>query len=214
MPRQPARPREVPHGQARLTPEPVRRALRLRVVQRLAVALLLLPLLAACAGAGEADPVASTPTAASAAPDATPVLVVPSRAGRLGDGGAAASCVETYSATTIGNRGFAFDGTVVGIAPGETNKPGNAGVDTAAVTFRVHEWFTGGTDDTVTVDMVPPANGAEQDQAPRYEPGTRLLVSGEPRWGGEPLDDPIAWTCGGFTRYYDATVADEWRLNT
>lgn len=115
---------------------------------------------------------------------------VPSRTGAVGDSGAPASCVELYSATTIGNRDLAFDGTVVGIAAGGTNKPGRGGLDTAAVRFRVNECFAGGTDDTVTVDMVPPANSVEQDQAPAYEQGTGMLLSGEPRWGGKPLDDP------------------------
>ena len=41
------------------------------------------------------------------------------------------------------------------------------------------------------------------------DPGVRLLVSGQPRWGGAPLDDPIAWP-GGFTRLWDKGTADEW----
>jgi hypothetical protein len=40
--------------------------------------------------------------------------------------------------------------------------------------------------------------------------GSRLLVSGEPRWGGTPLEDPIAWGCG-FTRYYDSGTAKSWK---
>jgi hypothetical protein len=48
------------------------------------------------------------------------------------------------------------------------------------------------------------------DDTPLYEEGTRMLISGEPRWGGQPLDDAIAWSCG-FTSYYEVNVADEWR---
>ena len=41
------------------------------------------------------------------------------------------------------------------------------------------------------------------------EPSTRLLVSGEPRWGGDALDDPIAWPCG-FTQPWTEEAAAEW----
>lgn len=43
--------------------------------------------------------------------------------------------------------------------------------------------------------------------------GTRLLVSGEPRWGGEPLEDPLAWTCG-FTQPWSEDAAAEWEAAT
>lgn len=187
------------------------RMLRHIVVQRLALALVLCPLVAACAGTGGPDLASSDAASPSAAPAVTSVREGPPRSGPVGDSGATASCVEAYSATTIGNRDFAFDGTVVAVAAGASSAPGQGGLDTAAVTFRVNEWFKGGTDDTVSVDMAAPTNSVGQDQVPSYEQGTRLLVSGEPRWGGEPLDDPIAWTCGGFTRYYEEAVAEEWR---
>jgi hypothetical protein len=58
--------------------------------------------------------------------------------------------------------------------------------------------------------MGPPTDG-EMQQSATYEVGTRLLVSGEPRWGGAPLDRAIAYGCGGFTRYYEAALAEEWR---
>lgn len=186
--------------------------LRLMVVKRLAVALALFPLFSACGDTGAPD---LTPVSASASPtsDATPVVSENgSRTGPVDAAGASASCVETYSGTTIGNRDFAFDGTVVAIGPGETNKSGRGGLDTAAVSFRVNEWFKGGTDDTVTIDMGTSTSSAE-DQTPAYEEGTRLLVSGEPRWGGAPLDDALAWSCG-FTRYYEPAVADAWRRGT
>jgi len=65
----------------------------------------------------------------------------------------------------------------------------------------------------VTLDMTPPQPDRGQavlESALSYGVGTRLLVSGEPRWGGAPLTDAIAWGCG-FTRYYDPATADAWR---
>jgi hypothetical protein len=34
-------------------------------------------------------------------------------------------------------------------------------------------------------------------------------VSGEPRFGGAPLNDPISWSCG-FTRWYNEADARIW----
>lgn len=128
--------------------------------------------------------------------------------------GARASCSEGYNVKTIDSRDFAFDGTITNIGPGGTNKPDKGTLATAAVTFQVNEWFKGGTSTSLTVDLMSPTNNIVEDETPAYEQGTRLLVSGEPRWGGEPLTDAIAWSCGGFTRYYEAAVADEWRQAT
>ena len=72
----------------------------------------------------------------------------------------------------------------------------------------MREWFAGGRGETVTVDLQP-AGGLE-DPGPAYGVGSRLLVSGEARWGGVPLAAPIAWGCG-FTRYHDAATATAWR---
>jgi hypothetical protein len=105
------------------------------------------------------------------------------------------SCVEEYSPETLRKRAFAFDGTLLKVASAggaATNPIGPVAV------FRVHQWFTGGQGDTVTVQL--------QREAAE---GERLLVAGEPRWGGEPLDDAIAWECG-FTTTYSAMVAAEW----
>lgn len=55
---------------------------------------------------------------------------------------------------------------------------------------------------TVVVDLQAPARS--------YGLGSRLLVSGEPRWGGTALEDAIAWGCA-FTRYYDPATANSWR---
>lgn len=189
--------------------EPPERATRPTGVQRCVVTLVLMLLMAACADERAEDVVA--PPAVSASPSAA---LLPLRTGPVGDDGAAASCVEAYNVTTIGNRSFAFDGTITAIGPGRTDRADMGQLDTAGVTFRVNEWFTGGTGETVTVDLMSPSSSISGDDTPAYEEGTRLLVSGEPRWGGDALDDAVAWSCGGFTRYYEPAVADEWRAGT
>lgn len=127
------------------------------------------------------------------------------RTGPLVEDGVAASCVETYSPTTLVNRSFAFDGTVTAIGASVTNRADKGPLQLAGVTFAVNEWYRGGDQVSVTVDL--PMPGPD----PAYEVGSRLLVSGEPRWGGESLDQPIAWgMCGGFTRYYDPETARVW----
>jgi hypothetical protein len=144
----------------------------------------------------------------------TPVASTSLGVSRLGalPGSGTASCVEPYNLATVAKRSFAFDGTVTTIGPARTNLPG-AELPLAAVTFKVHEWFRGGSGSSVTLDMTPPQPGSGQavtESAPSYGVGTRLLVSGEPRWGGAPLTDAIAWGCG-FTRYYDPATAGAWR---
>ena len=177
--------------------------------------LVLIFLVAGCARTGDAR-IAQDPTRPAGAPStlASTEQDVTPRTGPVGDGDATSRCVESYSAQTIGNRSFAFDGTIVDIDAGGTNKPDMGSLDTAAVTFDVNEWFKGGPGERVTVDVVSPTSSASTSEPPVYDVGTRLLVSGEPRWGGEPLADAIAWSCGGFTRYYEAGVAEEWRRGT
>lgn len=195
--------------------EPIAPVLRLMAVRTLAVTLVLASALCGCGSGGRADLADDVPgSSAHASPEPGSAQPTSSRTGPVLDGGASASCVESYSVKTIGNRAFAFDGTVVAIAPGGTNKPDTGALDTVAVTFVVNEWFKGGTDEMVTVDVISPTTTLVGDETPAYEQGARLLVSGEPRWGGQPLDDPIAWSCGGFTRHYEATVADDWRRGT
>ena len=127
---------------------------------------------------------------------------------------ARASCVEAYRPGAIAGRGFAFDGTVQRIGPGQTDRAGAGHLGYAGVTFVVHEWYVGGSAHSVTVDLPPPGEQtALAESSPSYQIGSRLLVSGEPRWGGAPLEDAIAWGCG-FTRSYDADTADEWLAAT
>lgn len=132
------------------------------------------------------------------------------RSGPLG-GESVASCVENYSATAVAGRGFAFDGTVESIGPGTTDRPGEGGSSYSSVTFTVERWFTGGSGTTMTIDMSPPGESPRHSEAPpSYEVGTRLLVSGESRYGEGISKDGIAWGCG-FTRYYDMKTASAWR---
>lgn len=113
------------------------------------------------------------------------------------------SCVEQYDPATLTGRSFAFDGTVRAIGPDGGH------LDYASVTFTVNEWFRGGPEPEVTVAL-PPPDVPTSAGGPAYGTGTRLLVSGEPASGGAPLDEPLGWLCG-FTRYYDAATAQQWR---
>ncbi len=123
----------------------------------------------------------------------------------------AVRCVERYSAATLVHRAFAFDGVVTDIGSAGSNRPDRGQLELVGVTFAVSEWFSDGSASTVTVDMQSPVRGAPgvPEGIPSYAVGSRLLVSGEPRWGGEPLEDAIAWGCD-FTRYYDPVTAESW----
>lgn len=169
-------------------------------------------LLGAC---GDSDPQAAAPASQHAegggeAGEQAGVGANPTarRTGPLPDGGAA-GCVEQYSPAAVTNRAFAFDGVVVRIGAATTDH-GDSDLGLAGVTFTVREWFAGGSGSTVTVDMQPPVEDAGlSESGPAYGIGSRLLVSGEPRWGGPALADPIAWGCQ-FTRYYDPDTAEAW----
>jgi len=103
-------------------------------------------------------------------------------------GSGSASCVEQYSAATLANREFGFDGTVTAIAGDK-------------VTFAVNDAFRGVDGDTVTLDAAG-MTGTSITSAggPTLAVGERYLVAG---------DATFAWGCG-FTQPYDATVAAEW----
>ncbi|MGC4768417.1 hypothetical protein ACLQ25_05460 [Micromonospora sp. DT44] len=167
-----------------------------------------------------ATPQAQPPVIPSSAPvTPTPTADLPAGV-KPGDPLAfgATQCVKAYAPETLAEQAFAFDGTVTGIGPARTERGANPPLDLRSVKFQVHTWFRGGSAGTAVVDMSPPAAGAGTGDAtseagPAYQVGTRLLVSGMPRWGGAPLADPIAWGCG-FTRYYSPTTAAEWATAT
>ncbi|MEU8609322.1 hypothetical protein AB0C29_15100 [Actinoplanes sp. NPDC048791] len=163
---------------------------------------------AAVVGAGALiDP---PPAERTAAPP-LPASSAAQRTGALPDA-ANGSCAGGYSPREVARRAFAFDGTVTAIGPVDPDRV-HAVRGYVGVTFTVNEWFSGGSGPTVTIAMSPPLGGlaAMGYGPPAYGIGTRLLVSGEHRWGGTTTADAIAWGCG-FTRYYDPTTADEWRI--
>ncbi len=147
--------------------------------------------------------------------------VPPGKAGSAVEiAGTSLSCVYEYSPTRIATTlDFAFDGTVVSIGDPVSQRPGDPEPwDYVGVTFRVNEWFKGGSGPTtITVDAPAPGQRSVEGQGSpsAYAPGTRLLVSGMSRWGGgDSLAYPIAWFgCGGFTRYYRDAVAESWRAS-
>lgn len=120
-------------------------------------------------------------------------------------------CVEQYAPPALAGRAFAFDGVVVAIGPSVSDRGGEGDLGLPGVTFEVLEWFSGGDTPTITVDMQPPVTSSADpgDPGHAYDIGSRLLVSGEARWGGPALEDPIAWGCG-FSRYYDPDTAKDW----
>lgn len=123
------------------------------------------------------------------------------RTGALGSS-AATSCVEEYTPAAVSNRAFAFDGVVIDVAGSVSDQGGEGDLGLPGVTFRVNQWFSGGEARTFRVDLQVPEDS--------FDIGSRLLVSGESRWGEADLADAIAWGCG-FTRYHDAKTAREWQ---
>jgi hypothetical protein len=165
-------------------------------------------------GQGATPPIAAPArsTTQPGLPSGTPAV------GRTGHGavpfGGSQDCVAAYSPAAVADRAFSFDGTVTAIGPSLPNRP-DMDPGLVAVTFRVNQWFRGGSGATVTVDWYSPGqrNSATDPSLASYGVGSRLLVSGEPRRGGAPSDSPVAWTCG-FTRYYDPHTAADWAAAT
>jgi hypothetical protein len=140
--------------------------------------------------------IAPTPSSAAAgpvtAPDTSAAIVV----------AAAASCAFEYTDETLAERSWAFDGTLIAMSSGTDSQLGV--VPTA--TFAVNHWYRGGVDDEVTIEYEP---GGVSELVPSADAGTRLLVTGEPRWGGAPLDDAVAWGCG-FSQAWTSSAAERW----
>jgi hypothetical protein len=110
---------------------------------------------------------------------------------------------------------FAFDGTVKSIEIRDVPNEFEPGYQEYFVTFDVNEWYRGGEGDEVSVwfsslwlaesDMI-----IEADDAELVRTGTRLLVSGGSRTGGAALEDPVAGTMCGNTKFYSSETAGEW----
>jgi hypothetical protein len=170
--------------------------------------------LGACGAGGDAGP-SSTSRADIASPTNDTKRGGPNpTAGRSGpvDAGAAMSCVEEYAPAAVARRAFAFYGVVLAIGASVSDRGDEGDLGLRGVTFEVREWFAGGSDSTVTVDLQGPGSESSDmsESGDAYGIGSRLLVSGESRWGGTVLESPIAWPCG-FTRYYDSATANAWR---
>ena len=75
----------------------------------------------------------------------------------------------------------------------------------ATGTFKVNQWYRGGTLSTITLHGASTLRAVTSaGRITKLEPGTRLLVAGD---GG------FAWSCG-YTRAYDASTATKWRQAT
>jgi hypothetical protein len=123
----------------------------------------------------------------------------------------AASCVETFSPQSLRDRAFAFDGTVLSIEPRQDPRLPPGEDEVPWVTFDVNRWYAGGQEARVGVWIEDSSSSPTISSVDSIavEEGARLLVSGEPRWGGRPLDDPIAWSCG-FTEPWTEEAAADW----
>jgi hypothetical protein len=103
---------------------------------------------------------------------------------------------------TLSLRSWAFDGTVESIGVTHDSRLGSV----PSATFSVNRWYKGGNDEKVTVQYEV---GSISEFVPATGPGTRMLLAGEPRWGGQPLDDPVAWGCG-FSLPWTDTAERAW----
>lgn len=192
-------------------PPPRRRRYALAVAAGVALAVASAITATVVVGSDSQRPTAApNPTQSIQHSQSTPSTPQASPTGRQGDvfgSGQAASCVERYSPQTLAKRGFAFDGTVVSI--GKPPSTAGGADPYVPVLFHVNRWFRAGHGDQATVGMFPPgvtttvANTA-------YGVGSRLLVSGDARYGGQPFNDPISWSCG-FTRWYTDADANAWQ---
>lgn len=153
--------------------------------------------------AATAVAVATTrPTSALTDPTTTPPSSTITAPTTMTPRRAEASCAFGYNATTLAERTWAFDGTLIEVGTGQDSQLGS----TPSATFAVNQWYRGGTGEQVTVQY---EMATADETAPVLEPGARLLVAGEPRWDGAPLDDPVAWGCG-FTQTWTSEAAQTW----
>jgi hypothetical protein len=160
-----------------------------------AMCVVLAPAMSSCGGGDRAPG-----SADASAGETEPVDPTAGRSGSLADD-VVESCVESYTPTAVADRAFAFEGVVIDIGQSVSDRGDGGDLSLPGVTFQVNQWFEGGDGSIFTVDLQAPEGS--------YGIGSRLLVSGESRWGEPDLTDAIAWGCG-FTRYYDAETAQSW----
>ena len=175
-------------------------------------AIALLALLASCEAPPSGDQATSGTQPDLPAPTTTEVSTTPlvtsiiesddASAFTMPEAASISSCAFEYASHTLAERTWAFDGTLVSVGDVADSQMGHV----PAATFEVNNWYRGGDTPQITVqfDM-----GQLSEFVPEVTPGTRLLVAGEPRWGGQPLDNPVAWGCG-FTQLWTSTSAQEW----
>jgi hypothetical protein len=137
----------------------------------------------------------TNPSAPTSAATTTTTTATTGSPQSIGGAATAASCAFELSDAELAARSWAFDGTVIAIAD-------------RTATFSVNQWYKGGEQDEVTVDY---EQGTLSEFAPPVVAGARMLVTGEPRWGGQPLDDPVAWGCG-FTQPWSSDGATQWAV--
>ncbi len=134
-------------------------------------------------------------------------------------GTSSGSCVETYSPENLKHRGFAFDGTIsaIELRDDPVVADGGAGEDVKLpwVSFKINEWYAGGSGSEVSVWMPGLQVSGTEPQIISTgtifgDVGTRLLVAGEAIGVGNAPEQGIAWSCG-FTQPYTPDTAAEWQ---
>ena len=132
--------------------------------------------------------------------DADETVVATGDASWLTDGSSSTlSCVEEYTPENLARRSWAFDGTIVEVVPPVDLESPNPDDQVTSVTFRVNNWYTGGSGESVTVKTSNVPGGVTMNGDADPSIGARLLASGE---------DEYLWGCG-FTMPYteqDAAV--------
>lgn len=146
--------------------------------------------------------------------------VPPSAAGQAVGGGGEASCAWGYSPQAVAEHAdLVLDGTVTRVGPRSVTLTAMP-FDWVDVTLRVNRWFRGGSADSVVISMPAPVPSSvwveDQEGAPQYWVGTRLLVSATaPSADQHGSAAGLAlWGCGGFTRYYSPEQAALWAAAT
>lgn len=185
------------------TPAPVRRpSLRPRWVLAGVTAAAVVAV-AVAAGWGDQAPRTTPHIAASASATASGTGQPAGPSGDVYGPNASLKCVEEYTDKNLAKRAFAFDGAVTAIG-----KPDRDGLY-VPVTFQVAHWYRGGSGAAVVVEMLVPDRETTVESTP-FRVGSRLLVSGQARFSGDPTKDPVAWACG-FTRWYAESDAAVWQ---
>ena len=107
------------------------------------------------------------------------------------------SCVERYSAETLPDRDYAFEGVVAAVQPPADPHGNDPGATATTVTFDVRRWFWGGIGGQISLRTyaTPPASTGAVDASI----GAHLLASG---------DGDFLWSCG-FTKPFGEGAAGE-----